>query len=208
MREIVQLHGRDGRRQARRSVRMIWLGGIGAGIAGAAALVIAATGAASGAQTQIPAGKQARIEALQNRLAKEKSEHRAKPSHAAAVRAAGAANVATQRRTAGITDMHQGPFPASSFDVQDFYQGPAQGTWLLVYAGATTNPDTGAVARGALNVYAEPQVGGPMTFVGTFQAPAGTGALAVTAAAGERLTLRSSRGGELTFNLATHRFTS
>jgi hypothetical protein len=187
---------------------MIWLGGIGAGMVGAAALIIAATGAASGSQAPIPAGKQARIEALQTRLAREKSEHRVKPSRVAGLRAAGAANVAAQKRTAGITDMHQGPFPASSFDVRDFYQGPAQGTWLLVYAGATTNPVDGSVARGALNVYAEPQVGGPMTFVGTFQAPAGTGALAVTAASGARLTLRTSRGGELTFNLATHRFTS
>jgi hypothetical protein len=103
MREIVQLHGRDGRRQARRSVSHDMAGRHRRWDCRRAALVIAATGAASGAQTQIPAGKQARIEALQNRLAKEKSEHRAKPSHAAALRAAGDANVATQRRTHRFT---------------------------------------------------------------------------------------------------------
>jgi hypothetical protein len=186
---------------------VIWLVGIGAGIASAAVLLIAATGAASGAQSPIPQGKLARIEALQAQPAKEISVHRVKPSYAAGLGAAEAANVAGQGRRAGITVMHQGPFPASSFDVQNFYQGPAQGTWLLVYSGATTNP-YGAVARGALNVYAEPQVGGPMTFVGIFQAPVGTGALAVIASSGERLTLRSSRGGALAFNLATHKFTS
>lgn len=197
------------RDRGRRRRRVIWLAGTGAGMAGATALVIAVTGAASGAQTPISAGKQARIEAAQAQLAKEKSEHRAKPSYATGQRAAAAGRNATaQTRTAGITDMHQGPFSATSFDVRDFYQGPAQGTWLLVYAGGTTNPNTGAVARGALNVYAEPQVGGAITFVGTFQAPAGTGALAVTAASGDQLTLRSTQGGELTFNLATHTFAS
>ncbi len=186
----------------------IWLVGIGTGIAGAAALIIAVTGVASGTQTPIPQAKLARIDALQARLAKEKSEHRVKPSGAAGLRAAKAASVAVQRRSAGITAMHQGPFPASSFEVRNFYQGPARGTWLLVYAGATTNPSTGAVGGGALNVYAEPQVGGPLTAVGKFQAPAGTGALAVLAAKGERLTLRSSQGDELTFSLATLKFTS
>jgi hypothetical protein len=187
---------------------VIWLAGIGAGIASAAALIIAMTGTASGTQTPIPQTKLARIDALQAQLAKERSEHRAKPSYAAGLRAAQAASVAAQKRSAGITVMHQGPFPVSSFEVRNFYQGPARGTWLLVYAGATTNLSTGAVAGGALNVYAEPQVGGPMTFVGIFRAPPGTGTLAVLAASGERLTLRSSRGGELTFNLATLTFAS
>ena len=197
-----------GRDRGRRRRGVIWLAGIGAGMAGAAALVIAATGAASGSQTPIPHSKLVRIEAMQAQLAKEKADHRAKPSAGTGLRAAEAANPAVLQRHAGITAMRQGPFSASSFDVQNFYQGPADGTWLLVYAGATTNPATGAIAGGALNVYAEPQVGGAMSFVGIFRAPAGTGALTVVAASGDHLTLRSSRGNQLTFNLATGKYAS
>jgi hypothetical protein len=208
MSDIVQRHVKAARRQGQRAGRAIWLAGIGAGLAGTAALLIAATGAASGSQVPIPHSKLARIEALQAQLAKEKAEHRAKPPYAAGLKTAKAANPAVPQRHAGIIAMRQGPFAASSFDVQNFYQGPADGTWLLVYAGATTNPVTGAIAGGALNVYAEPQVGGAMSFVGIFRAPAGTGALTVIAASGDRLTLRGSRGNELTFNLAGYKYAS
>jgi hypothetical protein len=208
MSDIVQRHVRAGRREARRRVRALWVAGIGAGIAGTAALLIAATGVASGSQSPIPQGKLARIEALQAQLAKENSGHNAKPSYTARLKAAEAASQAVQERHAGITAMRQGPFAASSFDVQNFYQGPAAGTWLLVYAGATTNPVTGAIAGGALNVYAEPQIGGAMSFVGVFLAPGGNGALTVVAASGDRLTLRASGGNQLTFNLATHAYAS
>jgi hypothetical protein len=207
MSDIVRRHVKAGRQQARR-VRAIWLAGIGAGLAGTAALLSAATGAASGSPAPIPQGKLARIEALQALLAKEKAEHRAKPSYAAGLKMAKAANPAVPQRHAGIIAMRQGPFAASSFDVQNFYQGPADGTWLLVYAGATTNPVTGAITGGALNVYAEPQVGGAISFVGVFRAPAGTGALRVVAASGARLALRSGRGNQLTFNLATGKYAS
>jgi hypothetical protein len=208
MSDIGQRHVKAARRQGRRKVRAIWLAGLGAGLAGTAALLIAATGAASGSQAPIPQGKLARIGALQAQLAKENSEHRAKPSYVAGLRAAEAASPGVQERHAGITAMRQGPFAVSSFDVQNFYQGPADGTWLLVYAGATTNPVTGAIAGGALNVYAEPGVGGAMSFVGMFRAPLGNGALTVVAASGDRLTLRTSRGNQLTFNLATHAYAS
>jgi len=196
------------RDRGRRRRGVIWLAGIGAGIAGVAALVVAATGAASGSQAPIPQSKLARIEALQAQLVKEKAEHRAKPSFSTGLRAAKTANPAVLQRHAGITAMRQGPFPASSFDVQNFYQGPADGTWLLVYSGATTSPATGAIAGGALNVYAETQAGGAMSFVGLFRAPARTGALTVVAASGDRLTLRSSQGNRLTFNLATDKYAS
>jgi hypothetical protein len=197
---------RADRRWGRRSA--IWLAGIGTALAGTAVLVIAATSAASGSPTSIPHAKLVRIEAQQARVAKSKAEHKATLSYAAGLKAAQAANGPAQTRSAGIVDMHQGPFSAASFDVQNVYQGPANGTWLLVYSGATINPNTGAVATGALNIYAEPQVGGLMTFVGVFQAPAGTPALTITAASGERLTLRTSHGNELTFNLAPGKFTA
>lgn len=201
-------HTQTGRRHSARRVRALWLGGVAAGFAGAAALVIAATGAASGAQAPRPAGKLARIEALQARLAKEDSQHRAKPSYAAGLRAAKAANPAVPVRHSGIQMMRQGPFAPSSFEVRDFYQGRADGTWLLVYAGSPANAVTGTVTGGALKVYAEPHAGGAITLVGQFRAPAGAGALTIIAASGDRLILRAHEGRTLTFNLATHKFGS
>lgn len=102
--------------------------------------------------------------------------------------------------------MHQGPFPASSFVVEDFYQGPAQGTWVLVYAGALLDPATGAVTRGALKVYAEPQVGGSLTLLGTFLAPVGPAPLRVISAVGDRLTLHAAHGASLVFDLQIHKY--
>ena len=45
-----------------------------------------------------------------------------------------------------------------------------------------------------------------MTAVGTFEAPAGTGPLTVTAASGSLLTLRTSQGQHLTFDLVNHQY--
>jgi hypothetical protein len=191
--------------QSRRRLRSIWLAGVTVGLlGGTAGLLVAFTGTASGsAGPAYSGGKLARITAEQNMLAKEQAEHPVKPSYSAGQSAAVAAgNQPAQQRSAGITNIRQGPFSPATFEVQDMYQGQADGTWVLVYAGATSN------ATGALSLYAEPQVGGPMTALGTFAAPAGTGPLTVTAASGSLLTLSTSQGQRLTFNLATHQYSS
>jgi hypothetical protein len=199
---------RRARGRRRRGVRAICLAGICAGLAGTASLLIATSGAASGTQATIPHGKMTRLQTEQAQLVREKAAHRAKPSYAAGLRAAQAANPATvQEHRASIMAMHQGPFSPSSFEVRNVYPGAADGTWLLVYAGATTS-SSGATAGGALNVYAEAQAGGSLTPVGTFRAPAGTGALTVIAASDDTLTLRTATGKELTFNLATRKYAS
>jgi hypothetical protein len=186
-----------------RRVQMIWLIGVATVVVASAAMTVA-----SHAAGIYPEDKAARVQAEQAQRAAQQANPRPKPSEQAGRAAAAAANPAPPTRQAGIDDMHQGPFPASSFIVHDFYQGPAQGTWLLVYAGATRDLATGATQRGALQLYAEPQVGGPLTPVGTFAAPTGASPLRVVAAAGTRLTLRTDAGQQLTFDLGTHQYSS
>jgi hypothetical protein len=183
---------------------MIWLVGVVTLVVAGAAMTVA-----SHAAGIYPADKAARVQAEQAQRAAQQANPRPKPSEQAGRAVAAAAEPAPPTRQAGIdNDMHQGPFPASSFIVHDFYQGPAQGTWLLVYAGATRDLATGATQQGALQLYAEPQVGGPLTPVGTFTAPTGASPLRIVAAAGTRLTIRSDAGQQLTFDLSTYQYGS
>ncbi len=198
-----------GPRQRRRRLRPIWLAGVAVGLLGSgAALLVTLTGTAVGSAGPYSGAKLALITAEQNMLAKEQAKHHVKPSYSAGLKAATAAGQAAQQRSAGITNIHEGPFSAASFEVRDMYQGPVDGTWVLAYAGATSNPATAKITGGALSLYAEPEIGGPMTALGTFAAPAGTGPLTVTAASGGLLILRTSQGQQLTFSLVTHQYSS
>ena len=110
-------------------------------------------------------------------------------------------------RQAGIVAMHQGPFLSSIFRVQNFFQGPVGSDWVLVYAGSKTNPD-GSSGQGGVVLYTETinqQGGFDLHPLGTFLAPNST-ALTTTAAKGNLLTLRSTSGQVLTFDLSTHQY--
>lgn len=111
-------------------------------------------------------------------------------------------------RQAGILDLGQGPFPRSTFDVHNFWQGPVGSDWVLAYAGVKMNPD-GTSGLGGIVLYTETvnsQGGFDLHPLGTFLAPNGTTALAITAQQGDLLTLRSTTGQQLTFNLTSHQF--
>jgi hypothetical protein len=98
-------------------------------------------------------------------------------------------------RTAGIVDMHQGPFSSSTFVVSNFWQGPVGSTWFLVYAGADGGSGTGAV-----RLYTEsPDM--VLTYLGTYAPPGGGGDLTVVSVDGPTLHLKSSGGQVLVFNL-------
>jgi hypothetical protein len=111
-------------------------------------------------------------------------------------------------RKAGIVQMHQGPFPASEFLVDDFWGGPApdQSKWLLVYAGKSFTPLGSSSSKAALAIYSEPMNPNnptPMASVGVFVAPDGSSSLRITAASGSRLTVITSAGNSYFFNLAS-----
>ncbi len=114
---------------------------------------------------------------------------------------------------AGIEDgVHEAPFPACEFLDNNFWQGPANGQWYLVYAGsASAHISTCDHSQGTLAIFSE-QIGrygdGPMTTVGWFTAPAGVRNLTITAVNGKVMTLRTNTGATLEFYLSTDRFSS
>jgi hypothetical protein len=182
---------------------MVWLIGIMAVLATAAASVAAVAGSGASAAPKQPAGKLARMEAAQYRLRQEKAADRTKPSYAAGLREAEAANRPAPARHAGIMRLTEGPFSAGVFTVKDAYQGPADGTWLLAYAGARVNVSTGAPAGGALAIYSQRNASDLLRLVGTFDAPSITGPLTITGVHGDILTVKTQAGAVLTFNLKT-----
>ena len=111
-------------------------------------------------------------------------------------------------RQAGITNMRQGPFPASVFTTRNFWQGPVGDDWVLAYAGAKTNQD-GTVGPGGLTLYTETantRGGFDLHLLGIFLVPNATTALTITAAPGTILQLSSESGAHLVFDLVTHQF--
>lgn len=111
---------------------------------------------------------------------------------------------------AGIDNaMHQGPFPAMTFLVRNFWQGPVGPDWLLAYAGATRVPADGSVQQGGLRLYREARdANGDLELqeIGAFPAPGAVGAVTITAAGGDVLQLRTDSGGVLSFDLRTRQY--
>ena len=112
---------------------------------------------------------------------------------------------AAPRRQAGIIAMRQGPFPRSTFDVRDFWQGPVGSDWILAYAGATPDASGASPTRGALRLYSE-SADMHLTLLGTFPAAEGTGPLTITAVSGDVLQLRTDDGTTLSFDMQTRQY--
>ena len=113
-------------------------------------------------------------------------------------------------RSGGIlNDFHQGPFPGSSFQVNNFWSGPVGGRWLLVYAGGPhPGQDGGPVTQGGLRLFTQPtdpNTGNDLTEVGQYLLPGAKGPVTITAVHGTTAHLRDEAGHQLTFDLVTHR---
>jgi len=113
-------------------------------------------------------------------------------------------------RTGGILDdFHQGPFPASVFQVDNVWSGPVRGRWLLVYAGGPhLDQDGGPVTLGGLRLYTEPidpNAGSDLTEVGQYLLPGAKGPVTITAVHGTTAQMRDAAGDRFTLDLATHR---
>ncbi len=107
----------------------------------------------------------------------------------------------------GILAMKQTPFGAGQFLGQNFWKGPLQpGVWILVYAGQQVTPTvSGAVYVERETVNAQVGIAGTSA-VGMFLAPTGRDALRVVGWSGTLLTLQTTGGATLTFNVATDRY--
>jgi hypothetical protein len=105
------------------------------------------------------------------------------------------------QRQAGITDMHEGPFPASEFIVRNFWEGPVGSNWELVYSGALMSPTAQNPGPGALRIYTK-----TVDYIGTYVAPNNQSPLTITAVNGTLMQLRTDTGQTLTFNLQTNQY--
>ncbi len=104
----------------------------------------------------------------------------------------------------GILAMKQTPFGAGQFLGQKFWKGPLHpGVWILVYAGQQVTPTvSGAVYVERETVNAQVGIAGTSP-VGMFLAPTGTDPVHVVRWSGTVLTLQTTGGATITFNVAT-----
>ncbi len=106
----------------------------------------------------------------------------------------------TMKPMAEIVMTHEGPFPSSQFVVHNGWQGSVGSTWVLVYAGASVNPD-GSTGQGALRLYTE-----NLHLIGSYAAPDGTSALTITAVNDDLMHLHTDTGRNLIFDLQTDQY--
>lgn len=117
------------------------------------------------------------------------------------------ASVPIPARVGGIVLMHQGPFFAGEFQVNDVWDGAIASKWLIVYAGGST-VDGASVAVGGIRIYTEPvdpNSTGDLSFVGEWKSSL-AGALTIVSVEGNIITFRNDNGSKTTFNLITHSF--
>jgi hypothetical protein len=148
--------------------------------------------------------KQQRLQKLEQQIAQARTPTR--PKNVANLGVPPAQSLVTPQ--AGITQTHEGPFPASFFLVRSLWQGPLGKNWVLAYAGAKPNPD-GTVQQGGILLYTAPRnapMGSDLHLVGMFLAPTGATALTIVSVSGNLLHVRADSGAVLTFDLQTHQY--
>ena len=110
----------------------------------------------------------------------------------------------------GIIDSHEPPLGRKTvFRVENVWSGEVEGQWYIVYAGANTSPENGHGHPEVL-VYRSPTTPNssePNTFVGAYSRPGHERtSLTITAASGGVLTLQTSTGATVSFDVATRTF--
>lgn len=159
---------------------------------------------ASAANNNLPPGKEKLLELDQQEIATARAHPKPKPTHPTPPPPQSA-----PQRQAGITDMHEGPFPSSEFIVRNFWEGPVGSNWELVYAGASANSLNQNLGPGGLRIYTETvtATGGlDDNYVGMYPAPNNQSPLTITAVNGTLMQLRTDTGNTLTFNLQTNQY--
>jgi len=144
---------------------------------------------------KLPAAKQAVIDQQATRIA---SAPKITPvTHGPPVSAA----VAVNTPVAGIRDVQLSPFRGEEAIIENRWQGPVNGVFTVVYAGKLTKtPDQGFVAISTGNL------GEPNFVLRQFSTPMRVGSVHITGVSGTVLTLQSSKGSVLTFDIASLTF--
>lgn len=110
----------------------------------------------------------------------------------------------------GIIDSREPPLGRkTAFRVENVWSGEVEGQWCIVYAGAKTSPENEDGPPEVL-VYRSPiapNSSEPNTFVGAYHPPGNERTpLTITAASGDVLTLQTSTGATVSFDVATRTF--
>jgi hypothetical protein len=119
------------------------------------------------------------------------------------------ADAAAPTRTAGIEDMHQGPFFGGVFLVNNTYGVPlGVGEWIEVYAGAKRD-EMGNPVHAALRVYVyplDPASSAPSRFVGEYVLPGRSNLTKILTVSGSKLMLSRDTEGPVAFDFAADSF--
>jgi len=103
----------------------------------------------------------------------------------------------------GIFQRSIAPFPSSLYTIKNQWQNVVGGAHVQVYAGTeTANPSQGIVAIVTTSLDLQ------TVQSATYPTPSADGAVQITAANGAQLTLTTTNGSSLTFNVVTHTFQS
>jgi hypothetical protein len=98
-------------------------------------------------------------------------------------------------------------FAEGLFQTTNFFQGPAGGKWMMVWAGSRTAPSGVSTGIGGVRVYsADLSTDKSPRLVGVYDAPAGLGPLHLVGYKGTRLSLADQAGHTTVFDLSTLSF--
>jgi len=208
---------RPGQRAGRRNHPRVLVAGLGA-----AALIAAGAGfayASVSGPPSSPAGgclglpacpgshispqKAAKFRRLEEAMAAARQHPAVKPAayHVPAQQPAAA-------RVSGVVDAHQSPFPSTEFTVSNSWQGPVAGRWIVAFAGTwaglSDSSHTGTVAL--FDEPVNPNSAPYFNLIGVYHAPKGDLGLTVVSYRGGVLTLKTTTGAAVRFDVASHSF--
>src|SRR5207248_2974007 len=105
------------------------------------------------------------------------------------------------------TGVNAGPFPPSTFTVNNTWAGPFAGVWYIVYAGKELNPLTGQLSGGGVRIYSLPidpnALDQTLQLVGDFPASTKAG-LTIVGVTGHAIQFSTGNGGTVSFDLGTN----
>jgi hypothetical protein len=131
----------------------------------------------------------------------------------AQLRAASHSIAPAPARVIGVVVDHQGPVGTNqTFHATSHWAGEVDGRWYLVYAGARANPASNQNTQSELRVYREATElngGGPNVFIASYVPPDGESQpLTIMSATASVLTIGTSTGATLTFNVEHRAFSN
>jgi hypothetical protein len=174
-------------------------------VAGGSAAAYGATVSGGTTSPNLPPGKQAIQQGYDARKAAAASKNTAADKRAVAAAAQALQQGPVSAAPTGILDTQEGPFSASSFLVQNAWQGPVGGNWVAVYAGEILKGQDVASGQPGLYVYVYKSNWDGAAISNTYYPlPAAVGSASeIVSASNGVLSISSSDGTSNTFDIAS-----